>query len=85
MSALRGPLALTSGPGAWPTTWGLTPPPDLPSGTVYTSVVPYSFFHVSELSGYAAGNRAPQFYQALWDLPTTSVLRREWYIRLNYS
>lgn len=44
------------------------PPPEAPPGTVYTTVVPYSFFRVSELSGYAAGNRAPQFYQTLWDL-----------------
>jgi hypothetical protein len=45
-----------------------TPPPETPPGTTYTTVVPYSFFRVSELSGYAAGNRAPQFYQTFWDL-----------------
>lgn len=39
-----------------------TPPPEPPAGTVYTTVVPYSYFHISQLSGYAAGNRAPQFY-----------------------
>jgi hypothetical protein len=44
------------------------PPPQPPPGTVYTTVVPYSFFRVSELSGYASGNRAPQFYQTVWDL-----------------
>ena len=44
------------------------PPPDIPPGTVYTSIVPYSFFRVSDLSGYGAGNRAPQFYQTMWDL-----------------
>jgi hypothetical protein len=44
------------------------PPPAPPAGTVYTTIVPYSFFRVSELSGYAAGNRAPQFYQLSWDL-----------------
>lgn len=43
-------------------------PPELPAGTVYTSVIPYSFFRTSELSGYGAGNRAPQFYQTSWDL-----------------
>jgi hypothetical protein len=43
-------------------------PPEPPEGTVYTTVVPYSFFRVSELSGYAAGNRAPQFYQTFWEL-----------------
>lgn len=44
-----------------------TPPPQLPTGTVYTSVVPYSFFQVSELSGYGAGNRAPRFFQSAWE------------------
>jgi hypothetical protein len=43
-------------------------PPDPPEGTVYMTVVPYSFFRVSELSGYAAGNRAPQYYQLTWDM-----------------
>ncbi|MBS1954704.1 MAG: hypothetical protein JST89_10985 [Cyanobacteria bacterium SZAS-4] len=45
-----------------------TPPPSCPEGTVYTTVVPYSFYRFSELSGYGAGNRAPQYYQTLWDL-----------------
>lgn len=44
------------------------PPPAPPQGTMYVTVVPYSFFRVSELSGYAAGNRAPSFYQRFWDL-----------------
>jgi hypothetical protein len=44
------------------------PPPEPPPGTVYTTVMPYSFFRISELSGYAAGNRAPQFYQTCWEL-----------------
>jgi hypothetical protein len=46
----------------------VTPPPQAPGGTIYTTVVPYSFFRVSELSGYAAGNRAPQFHQTYWEL-----------------
>lgn len=45
-----------------------TPPPVPPEGTVYSSIVPYSYFRISELSGYAAGNRAPQFYQLHWEL-----------------
>ena len=44
------------------------PPPTLPAGTVYTTVVPYSFFRVSEMAGYGAGNRAPRFYQRCFDL-----------------
>jgi hypothetical protein len=43
-------------------------PPVPPAGTVYTTVVPYSFFRVSEMAGYGAGNRAPQFYQSCFDL-----------------
>jgi hypothetical protein len=46
------------------------PPPVPPAGTVYTTVVPYSYFRVSEMSGYGAGNRAPQFYQTCFDLVT---------------
>ena len=45
-----------------------TPPPTPPPGSVFTSVVPYSYFRFSELSGYGAGNRAPRFYQLGWDL-----------------
>lgn len=44
------------------------PPPACPAGTVYTTVVPYSYFRISEMSGYGAGNRAPQFYQTCFDL-----------------
>jgi len=44
-----------------------TPPPAAPQGTTYSTVVPYSYFRVSEMSGYGAANRAPRFYQAVWD------------------
>ncbi len=44
-----------------------TPPPETPKGTVTSTVVPYSSSRISELSGYGAGNRAPRFYQSLWD------------------
>ena len=44
------------------------PPPEPPAGTVYTTVVPYSYFRISEMAGYGAGNRAPQFYQTCHDL-----------------
>ncbi len=45
-----------------------TPPPTPPAGTVYTAVVPYSYFRISEMAGYGAGVRAPQFYQTCHDL-----------------
>ncbi len=44
------------------------PPPTPPAGTVYTTVVPYSFFRISEMAGYGAGNRAPQYYQTCFGL-----------------
>ncbi|MBX9691413.1 MAG: hypothetical protein K2Z81_03445, partial [Cyanobacteria bacterium] len=37
-----------------------------PEGKTYVTLVPYSYFRVSELSGYGAGNRAPLFYQTLF-------------------
>jgi len=43
------------------------PPPTPPAGTVYTTVVPYSYFRISELSGYGAGNRAPQYHRLCWE------------------
>lgn len=36
-------------------------------GTTYVTVVPYSYFRMSETSGYGAGNRAPKYYQTVWD------------------
>jgi len=44
------------------------PPPTPPKGTCYSTLVPYSYFRISQLSGYGAGNRAPQFYQRVWEL-----------------
>ena len=42
-----------------------TAPPEPPRGTVYVTVAPYSYYRTSELSGYAAGNRAPRWYEGL--------------------
>lgn len=42
-------------------------PPDVPGGTTLATVVPFSYFRVSELAGYGAANRAPRFYQTLWE------------------
>jgi len=39
------------------------PPPALPDGTLSVTVAPYSYFRISELSGYGAGNRAPRYYE----------------------
>ena len=48
----------------------LAAPPEPPPGTVYVTVAPYSYYRTSELAGYAAGNRAPRWYQLLHEHAT---------------
>src|SRR5205814_1616267 len=43
------------------------PPPAVPQGTLNVTVAPYSYFRISELSGYGAGNRAPRFYESCFE------------------
>jgi len=43
------------------------PPPPVPPGTLSVTVAPYSYFRISELSGYGAGNRAPRFYELCFE------------------
>ncbi|MCA9491683.1 MAG: hypothetical protein KC621_17245 [Myxococcales bacterium] len=42
-------------------------PPPIPEGTVQATVTPFSYFRTSDRSGYGAGNRAPRYYQRLWE------------------
>jgi len=49
------------------------PPPPLPTGTLSVTVAPYSYFRISELSGYGAGNRAPRFYEMCHELHATGA------------
>lgn len=44
----------------------LVPAKVLPVGTVYATVAPYSYYRTSERSGYGAGNRAPKYYEMLY-------------------
>ncbi|RPI61813.1 MAG: hypothetical protein EHM48_05045, partial [Planctomycetaceae bacterium] len=44
-----------------------SPPPAVPPGTLSVTVAPYSYFRISELSGYGAGNRAPRFYELCFE------------------
>ncbi len=44
----------------------LVPAKVLPKGTVYSTVAPYSYYRTSERSGYGAGNRAPRYYELLF-------------------
>ena len=34
---------------------------------VHKTLMPYSYFRLSGLSGYGAGNRAPAYYELLWE------------------
>ena len=43
------------------------PPPPIPQGTLSVTVAPYSYFRISELSGYGAGNRAPRYYELCFE------------------
>jgi len=43
------------------------PHPPIPEGTLSVTVAPYSYFRISELSGYGAGNRAPRYYEMCFD------------------
>jgi hypothetical protein len=42
-------------------------PPAIPEGGLSVTVAPYSYFRISELSGYGAGNRAPRFYEMCFE------------------
>ena len=43
----------------------LAEPPPSPPGTVHHALVPYSHTRIWERTGYAAGNRAPRWYERL--------------------
>lgn len=44
-----------------------TQAPSIPEGTVHTTLVPHSYPRLGQLSGYAAGNRAPAWYRRLFE------------------
>lgn len=39
---------------------------ECPKGTVYRTVTPYSYVRTCDLTGYGAGNRAPAYYERLY-------------------
>ncbi len=49
------------------------PPPAVPTGTLSVTVAPYSYFRISELSGYGAGNRAPRYYELCYEHHSAGV------------
>ncbi len=49
------------------------PPPPIPQGTLSVTVAPYSYFRISELSGYGAGNRAPRFYEMCYESHSAGI------------
>jgi hypothetical protein len=40
---------------------------DMPKRAVKSTLMPYSFFRLSSFSGYGAGNKAPQYFQLVWE------------------
>lgn len=40
----------------------------LPSRGTKLTLMPYSYYKLSSLSGYGAGNNAPQYFEMMWDL-----------------
>jgi hypothetical protein len=45
----------------------LEPPPVAPATQAVVTLIPFSFPRLSEQSGYGAGNRAPWYYQQVWE------------------
>jgi len=43
------------------------PHPPIPEGTLSVTVAPYSYYRISALSGYGAGNRAPRYYELCFE------------------
>ncbi|MEY8388023.1 DUF5682 family protein [Oscillospiraceae bacterium 38-13] len=41
----------------------------LPRADALTTLMPYSYYRLSSRSGYGAGNRAPAYFELLWDAP----------------
>ena len=39
----------------------------LPSISAKSTLMPYSYYRLSSRSGYGAGNKAPQYYELVWD------------------
>ncbi len=39
----------------------------LPKMEIHKTLMPYSYFRLSERAGYGAGNQAPAYYEFLWD------------------
>ncbi|MFW9995907.1 MAG: DUF5682 family protein [Candidatus Odinarchaeota archaeon] len=41
---------------------------DMPESDRLNSLVPFSYYGISEFAGYGAGNRAPLYYERVWNL-----------------
>ncbi len=44
-----------------------------PTKQLINSLVPYSYYRISQKSGYMSGNQAPQFYNSIWKKFTSQV------------
>jgi len=46
---------------------------NFPTKQLINSLVPYSYYRISQKSGYMSGNQAPQFYNSIWKKFTSQV------------
>ncbi|TCZ80728.1 hypothetical protein E0485_00045 [Paenibacillus albiflavus] len=46
----------------------------LPSRKTKLTLMPYSYYKLSSMSGYGAGNNAPNYYEMMWDRMRTNTL-----------
>lgn len=54
----------------------------LPSAEVASTLMPYSYYRLSSRSGYGAGNKAPAYFEMLWDAFNKNGLDEVAYIYL---
>nr|MBP3282300.1 hypothetical protein [Treponema sp.] len=50
---------------------------NLPKANSFATLMPYSFFRLSSMSGYGAGNESPSYYQMMFDAFTKGIKKGE--------
>ena len=54
----------------------------LPRAEAYATLMPYSYYRLSSRSGYGAGNKAPAYFELLWDALNGEGLKQAPYLYL---
>ncbi len=57
--------------------------PEIPRVAVLHTLMPYSYYRLSSRSGYGAGNKAPAYYELIWDALNCKEPRRAAYSYLS--